>query len=69
MDAVPIALKELETAWLTAADADGGRGVYDAALWTTLHPHLQTAHIAAAPDGSDGPGFTRGDLDLIAGRL
>ncbi|GGS16815.1 hypothetical protein Snoj_31200 [Streptomyces nojiriensis] len=47
MDAVSIALKELETAWLTAADADGGRGVYDAALWTTLHRHLQTAHIAA----------------------
>ncbi|WP_328792432.1 hypothetical protein [Streptomyces sp. NBC_00273] len=47
MDAVSIALKELETAWLTAADADHGRGTYDAALWTTLHRHLQTAHTAA----------------------
>ncbi|WP_405443612.1 hypothetical protein OG373_39055 [Streptomyces avidinii] len=47
MDAVSLALKDLETAWLRAAGADNGRGVYDAALWTTLHRHLQTAHLAA----------------------
>ncbi|MFE5808967.1 hypothetical protein [Streptomyces sp. NPDC056491] len=47
MDAVSLALKALETAWLNAAEADNGRGVYDAALWTTLHGHLQSAHIAA----------------------
>ncbi|MDX3538102.1 hypothetical protein PV721_27865 [Streptomyces sp. MB09-01] len=47
LEAVSLALKELDTAWLAAAEADGGRGVYDAALWTTLHRHLRTAHTAA----------------------
>ncbi|MFJ7591740.1 hypothetical protein ACIQZO_31095 [Streptomyces sp. NPDC097617] len=47
MDAVSLALKDLENAWLSAAGADNGRGVYDAALWTTLQRHLQTAHTAA----------------------
>lgn len=47
MDDVSSALKDLENAWRKAAGADGGRGVYDAALWTILHRHLQSAHTAA----------------------
>ncbi|MEV7416800.1 hypothetical protein [Streptomyces sp. NPDC089919] len=47
MDAVSAALYQLEQAWLTAAAAGGGRGVYDAALWDTLRGHLLTAHNAA----------------------
>ncbi|MGI5450961.1 hypothetical protein ACQEVM_35350 [Streptomyces sp. CA-243310] len=47
MDDVSLALKDLENTWLKAARAGGGQGVYDAALWTTLHRHLQSAHTAA----------------------
>ncbi|MEV7443991.1 hypothetical protein AB0O22_23180 [Streptomyces sp. NPDC091204] len=54
LDAVSLALRDLETAWLAAAEADGGNGVYDAALWTTLHRHLKAAHTAAERVDRDG---------------
>lgn len=36
---------------------------------TDAAPAVEAVIESFAPDGSNGPGFTRGDLDLIAGHL
>lgn len=52
----------------------GGRLVFYNVQFTEVNgtdaaPAVEAVIESFAPDGSDGPGFTRGDLDLIAGQL
>ncbi|MFE5557806.1 hypothetical protein [Streptomyces sp. NPDC056544] len=52
----------------------GGRLVFYNVQFTEVNgtdaaPAVEAVIESFAPDGPDGPGFTRGDLDLIAGQL